>query len=168
MTGPNPIISKPFLTPAFTHTLQSSFPLEAPFNGANGTQAGSLCYISPSRGCLGFVELAAVLFRRHSTLRRVSVAKAMLHWFSAIEPVVLSASIGLRPVLIHAIERRFPVRPRLCINVEALCLSFARLFDLLCQSDALADQFPRGAPIDWPAVRTQCTRSLTGARRVRT
>jgi hypothetical protein len=33
-----------FLTPAFTHPLQSSFPLEAPLNGANGTQAGSLCY----------------------------------------------------------------------------------------------------------------------------
>jgi hypothetical protein len=33
-----------FLTPAFTHPLQSSFPLEATLNGANGTQAGSLCY----------------------------------------------------------------------------------------------------------------------------
>jgi hypothetical protein len=32
--------------PAFTHPLQSSFPLEAPLNGANGTQAGSLCYIN--------------------------------------------------------------------------------------------------------------------------
>jgi hypothetical protein len=39
---PRPI----FLTPAFTHPLQSSFPLEAPLNGANGTQAGSLCYIN--------------------------------------------------------------------------------------------------------------------------
>jgi hypothetical protein len=39
---PRPI----FLTPAFTHLLQSSFPLEAPLNGANGTQAGSLCYIN--------------------------------------------------------------------------------------------------------------------------
>ena len=35
-----------FLAPAFTHPLQSSFPLEAPLNGANGTQAGSLCYIN--------------------------------------------------------------------------------------------------------------------------
>jgi hypothetical protein len=39
---PRPI----FLAPAFTHPLQSSFPLEAPLNGANGTQAGSLCYIN--------------------------------------------------------------------------------------------------------------------------
>jgi hypothetical protein len=34
-----------FLAPTFTHPLQSSFPLEAPLNGANGTQAG-LCYIN--------------------------------------------------------------------------------------------------------------------------
>jgi hypothetical protein len=39
---PRPI----FFAPAFTHPLQSSFPLEAPLNGANGTQAISLCYIN--------------------------------------------------------------------------------------------------------------------------
>jgi hypothetical protein len=39
---PRPI----FLTPTSTHPLQSSFPLEAPLNGANGTQTGSLCYIN--------------------------------------------------------------------------------------------------------------------------
>jgi hypothetical protein len=47
VSGPFSFRAKPiFLAPAFTHPLQSSFPLEAPLNGANGTQAGSLCYIN--------------------------------------------------------------------------------------------------------------------------
>jgi hypothetical protein len=35
-----------FLAPAFTQPVAVIVPLEAPLNGANGTQAGSLCYIN--------------------------------------------------------------------------------------------------------------------------
>jgi hypothetical protein len=68
---PRPI----FLSPAFTHPLQSSCPLEAPLNGANGTQAGSLCYINAVASSLQVHGIAPEMaLGDRSTVRKANVA----------------------------------------------------------------------------------------------
>jgi hypothetical protein len=83
--GSNPELSTPFvggksassdLPVARIHSpAASSFPLEAPLNGANGTQAGSLCYINAVASSLQVHGIAPEMaLGDRSTVRKANVA----------------------------------------------------------------------------------------------
>jgi hypothetical protein len=76
-----------FLTSAFTHPRPSSLPLDAPFNGANGTQA--FATLTPSR--------------RHS--RCAAIAPGMALGDRSTVRKANGACIGFQPVFCSHVER---------------------------------------------------------------